>query len=53
MPATAPEKVKRFNGEIARFQARWGEALAAGDPYYNPNFTLDREDFSIRDEALL
>lgn len=48
-----PEKVKRFNGEIARFQARWGEALAAGDPYYNPNFTLDREDFSIRDEALL
>lgn len=44
----APEKRKRFAGEVHRFQARWAKELAAGDPYYNPNLTLDKEDFSIR-----
>ncbi len=43
-----PEKQKRFEGEIRRFQERWVKELAAGDPYYNPNLTLDREDFSPR-----
>ena len=43
-----PEKVKRFEGETDRFQSRWGDFLAAGDPYYNPNLTLEREDFSFR-----
>lgn len=42
-----PEKQKRFEGEILRFQSRWAKELAAGDPYYNPNLTLDKEDFSI------
>ena len=27
-----PEKQKRFQGEVLRFQARWGDLLAAGDP---------------------
>lgn len=44
-----PEKQKRFEGEINRFKDRWHKELAAGDPYYNPNFTLDREDFSLSD----
>lgn len=43
-----PEKQKRFAGEIERFQKRWRKELNQGDPYYNPNLTLDREDFSIR-----
>ena len=43
-----PEKKKRFSEEVRRFQTRWAKELAAGDPYYNPNFTLDREDFSLR-----
>ncbi len=43
-----PEKVARFSGEIQRFRDKWGEELKAGDPYYNPNLTLDREDFSLR-----
>lgn len=43
-----PEKRARFVGEVTRFQQRWAKELAAGDPYYNPNFRLDREDFSIR-----
>lgn len=45
-----PEKKRRFEGEVRRFQARWNKELAAGDPYYNPNLTLDREDFSIKRE---
>lgn len=43
-----PEKQKRFEGEVKRFQERWAKELQAGDPYYNPNFTLDREDFSLK-----
>lgn len=42
-----PEKRERFQGEVLRFQERWGKELAAGDPYYSPNLTLDREDFSL------
>lgn len=45
---SAPEKRERFVGEVTRFQERWKKELAAGDPYYNPNFSLDKEDFSIR-----
>ena len=44
----SPEKVKRFNGEINRFMGKWGKELEAGDPYYNPNLTLEREDFSLK-----
>ncbi len=43
-----PEKVRRFNSEVERFQKRWGKELADGDPYYNPNLTLTHEDFSFR-----
>lgn len=43
-----PEKQRRFHDETTRFKRRWGAELAAGDPYYNPNFTLEREDFSLR-----
>ena len=42
-----PEKQKRFQGEVLRFQARWGDLLAAGDPCMNPNFDLMKEDFSF------
>lgn len=43
-----PDKQERFRSEVERFQKRWGKELAAGDPYYNPNLTLKREDFSLR-----
>ena len=42
-----PEKIKRFNGEIEKFQKRWTEILKHGDPYYNPNLTLSTSDFSL------
>ncbi len=44
----SPEKVARFNGEINRFMKKWGKELEHGDPYYNPNLTLEREDFSLK-----
>lgn len=40
-----PEKIDRFNREIARFKKKWG--LWIKDPYYNPNLTLEKEDFSL------
>ncbi len=43
-----PEKQKRFQGEVLRFQDRWGKELQEGDPYYNPNLTLVHENFSCR-----
>lgn len=43
-----PEKIERFNRESARFAGRWEELLKKGDPYYNPNLTLSKADFSLR-----
>lgn len=43
----SPEKIKRFQGEIKRFQEKWETILEEGDPYYNPNFRLDIEDYKI------
>ena len=43
-----PDKVERFNGEIELFNQKWGKELEKGDPYYNPNLTLDNSDFSLR-----
>jgi GT2 family glycosyltransferase len=43
-----PEKVARFNKEIAEFEKRWPDILRDGDPYYNPNLTLDSQDFSLK-----
>ncbi len=42
-----PEKIRRFQSEIEKFQKRWAEILKKGDPCYNPNLTLDRSDFSL------
>lgn len=44
----SPEKIARFNSEINRFFGKWKKELDAGDPYYNPNLTLEREDFSLK-----
>lgn len=44
-----PEKVARFNGEIKKFSQRWPEILEQGDPFYNPNLTLRKSNFALRD----
>lgn len=43
------DKVARFQQEIGLFGERWGELLEHGDPYYNPNLTLDKADFSLKE----
>ena len=43
-----PEKVERFHQEMRLFKQRWGAIIDAGDPYYNVNLTLDRQDFTYR-----
>ena len=45
-PETDPEKQRRFGVERAYMQWRWG-ALLGADPAYNPNLTLNNEDFSL------
>ena len=44
------EKAQRYNRESEAFRARWKELLDKGDPYYNPNFSLDRSDFALRND---
>ncbi len=42
------EKAERYNRESELFRTKWKAELEAGDPYYNPNFSLDRSDYSLK-----
>lgn len=42
------EKAERYNKESAQFREKWKTVLEKGDPYYNPNFSLDRSDYSLK-----
>lgn len=42
------EKAERYNRESEQFRKKWKEVLEKGDPYYNPNFSLDRSDFALK-----
>jgi GT2 family glycosyltransferase len=42
----SPAKRARFAGETRRMVERWGNALLV-DPAYNPNLTLEAEDFGL------
>ncbi|MDP9139166.1 MAG: glycosyltransferase family 2 protein [Pseudomonadota bacterium] len=44
-----PEKRQRLAREARVMRGRWGAKLDS-DPAYNPNLTLDREDFSLADQ---
>ena len=43
-----PAKIKRFQGEISRFEQKWGNILDEGDPYYNVNLSLDTEVYHMK-----
>ena len=45
-PDDIPEKKKRFNDEINYMKQHWSEIISY-DPAYNPNLTLEHEDFSL------
>ena len=40
------EKQARFGQELRYLRSVWGRRIA-GDPYYNPNLTLVREDYFL------
>lgn len=42
------EKAARYAEESERFRKKWKDVLEKGDPYYNPNFSLDRSDFALK-----
>jgi GT2 family glycosyltransferase len=42
----SPDKRARFAREVETIMARWGELLR-NDPAYNPNLTLESEDFAL------
>lgn len=41
-------KTKRYEEESQYFREKWKTVLEKGDPYYNPNFSLDYSDYSLR-----
>ena len=42
------EKAIRYEAECEVFRTKWKKQLEEGDPYYNPNFSLDRSDYSLK-----
>ena len=45
------KNAKRYEIESEHFRTKWKEVLDKGDPYYNPNFSLDRSDYSLNVEG--
>lgn len=46
--AANKENADRYNKESELFREKWKEELEAGDPYFNPNFSLDYSNFVLR-----
>lgn len=44
----SPEKKERYYKEMEYFVKKWPDIMEQGDPYYNPNLTLSKADFSLR-----
>ncbi len=45
------KNAERYEKESEHFRTKWKDVLAKGDPYYNPNFSLDRSDYSLNVEG--
>lgn len=41
------KKAERYEEECKIFRARWKDILEKGDPYFNPNFSLDDSDYTL------
>lgn len=39
---------ERYNREVEQFRSRWKEELDKGDPYFNPNFSLDHATYELK-----
>ena len=44
------EKIRRFQCEIDYVRRNWSEIMEKGDPMYNPNLTLVKCDYSLREK---
>ena len=41
------EKVRRFQDEIEYMRSKWNDIMCYGDPYYNPNLSRIKNDYSL------
>ncbi len=41
-------KAERYNKECELFKSIWKDELEKGDPYFNPNFSLDHSNFVLK-----
>ncbi len=42
------KNAERYEQEAEHFREKWKAVLAAGDPYYNPNFSLDYSNYTLK-----
>lgn len=40
-------QLARYANEVYYFKQKWKDFLAKGDPYYNPNLTMEKENYKI------
>ncbi len=42
------KNAERYDQEADHFKEKWKDVLAAGDPYYNTNFSLDHSNYTLK-----
>ncbi len=42
------DRASRYEQESEAFRKKWAEDLEKGDPYFNPNFSLDYSNFTLK-----
>lgn len=42
------KNAERYNQEAEHFRTKWKAVIEAGDPYYNPNFSLDYSNYTLK-----
>ena len=50
---SSDERAKRYEKEAAQFRDKWKKELDAGDPYYNPNFSLDHSNYRLKTDIAM
>ena len=45
--AALSRNMERYNRECELFKSKWRKVLDRGDPYFNPNFSLDHSNFVL------
>ena len=44
------DKERRMKAETDMFMLKWGDLVEKGDPYYNPNLSLKKFDYSFKED---